>query len=121
MLKKIKENPNTEYLMISSNIRQFKLVNELFGEEVGNKILIKMVTTTKMLAIHDSVLGRVGDDRFGLLAQKQYFTEDMIKAFLKSSQEVLEGSNYTLNLCVGICEARGPEESAQLLYDLLYV
>ena len=115
--EKIKENPNTEYLMISSNIRQFKLVNELFGEEVGNKILIKMVTTTKMLAIHDSVLGRVGDDRFGLLAQKQYFTEDMIKSFLKSSQEVLEGSNYTLNLCVGICEARGPEESAQLLYD----
>ena len=115
--EKIKENPDIPYLMISTNIRQFKLVNELFGEEMGNNILIKMVTTAKTLAIHDSVLGRIGDDRFGLLAQKQYFTEDHIKAFLESSQEVLEGSNYTLNLCVGICEARGGEESAQLLYD----
>ena len=115
--EKIKENPGTDFLMISSNIRQFKLVNELFGEEVGNKILIKMVTTTKTLAIHDSVLGRVGDDRFGLLVQKKYFTEDHIKAFLESSQEVLEGSNFTLNICVGVCEARGDSESAQLLYD----
>lgn len=115
--EKIKENPDVDFLMISSNIRQFKLVNELFGEEVGNKILIKMVTTAKTLAIHDSVLGRVGDDRFGLLVQKQYFTEDHIKAFLESSQEVLENSMYTLNLCVGVCEARGDAESAQLLYD----
>ena len=115
--EKIKQNPNTEYLMLSSNIRQFKLVNELFGEEVGNKILIKMVTTAKTLAIHDCVLGRVGDDRFGVLAQKQYFTEEHIKSFLESSQEVLEGSNYTLNLCVGVCEVHGSEESAQVIYD----
>ncbi len=114
---KLKENPNTEYIMMSSNIRQFKLVNELFGEEVGNKVLIKMVTTAKMLAIHDCVLGRVGDDRFGLLAQKEFFTENLIKAFLDSAQEVLEGSMYKLNLCVGVCEVHGDNESAQLLYD----
>ncbi|MBR5097377.1 MAG: EAL domain-containing protein, partial [Treponema sp.] len=115
--EKIKENPDVEYLMLSSNIRQFKLVNELFGEEVGNKILTKMVTTAKMLAIHDCVLGRVGDDRFGLLVEKQYYTEASIKAFLEKSQEVLEGSVYKLNLCVGICEVHGDNESAQLLYD----
>ncbi|MBR5966736.1 MAG: EAL domain-containing protein [Treponema sp.] len=115
--EKIKQNPDTEYLMLSSNIRQFKLVNELFGEEVGNKILTKMVTSTKMLAIHDCVLGRVGDDRFGLLVQKQYFTEASIKAFLEMSQQVLEDSMYKLNLCVGVCEVHGDSESAQLLYD----
>ena len=115
--EKIKDNPDVEYLMLSSNIRQFKLVNELFGEEVGNKILTKMVTTAKTLAIHDCVLGRVGDDRFGLLVEKKYFTEASIKAFLESSQEVLEGSMYKLNLCVGICEVHGNNESAQLLYD----
>ncbi len=114
---KIRDNPNTEYLMISSNIRQFKLVNELFGEEVGNKILIKMVTSAKTLAIHDCVFGRIGDDRFGLLAQKQYFTEDRIKIFLESAQKVLEGSMYKLNLCVGVCEVHGNSESARLLYD----
>ena len=115
--ERIKANPNTEYLMLSSNIRQFKLVNELFGEEVGNKILTKMVTTTKMLAIHNCILGRVGDDRFGLLVEKQYFTEASIRAFLEKSQEVLENSVYKLNLCVGICEVHGDNESAQLLYD----
>ena len=115
--EKIKANPDVEYLMMSSNIRQFKLINELFSEEVGNKILIKMVTTAKTLAIHDSVLGRVGDDRFGILVQKKYFTEEQIKTFIKTSQEVLENSMYTLNLCVGICEVHGTEESAQLLYD----
>lgn len=114
--EKIKENPDIEFVMVSTNIRQFKLVNELFGEEVGNKILIKTVTTAKTLAIHDCVLGRVGDDRFGLLAQKQYLTDDHLKAFLESSQEVLEDSMYKLNLCVGICEAHDGEK-AQLLYD----
>lgn len=115
--EKIKENPDIQYMMISSNIKQFKLLNDLFGEEVGNKILISMVTAVKTLAIHDSVLGRVGDDRFGLLVQKQYFTEDHIKAFLKEPQKILSDSMYKLNLCVGICESRGQNESAQLLYD----
>ena len=115
--EKLKENPDIQYIMVSSNIRQFKLLNDLFGEEMGNKVLLSMVTAAKTLAIHDSVLGRVGDDRFGLLAQKQYFTEDHIKAFLKAPQEVLKDSMYKLNLCVGICEARGENESAQLLYD----
>ncbi|MBQ7619124.1 MAG: EAL domain-containing protein [Treponema sp.] len=115
--EKIRDNPNVQYMMLSSNIRQFKLLNDLFGEEVGNKVLLSMVTAAKTLAIHDSVLGRVGDDRFGLLAQKQYFTEEHIKAFLKEPQKVLGDSVYKLNLCVGICEARGENESAQLLYD----
>ena len=115
--EKIKENPDVEYLMICSNIRQFKLINELFGEETGDKILIKMVTTAKTLAIHENILGRVGDDRFAILVQKQYFTEDHIKTFLKSAQETLENSIYTLNLCVGICEVHGDGESAQNLYD----
>lgn len=114
--EKIRENPNTEYVMVSTNIRQFKLVNELFGEEVGNQILIKMATTAKTLALHDCVMGRVGDDRFGLLAQKQYLTEDHIKAFLESAQEVLKDSMYKLNLCVGVCDVH-EEENAQLLYD----
>lgn len=114
--KKIKDNPNTEFVMISTNIRQFKLVNELFGEEVGNKILIQMVTMAKTLAIHDCVFGRIGDDRFGLLAQKQYVTENLIKSFLESAQQILQDSMYTLNLCVGICDAH-QDESAQLLYD----
>ena len=114
--EKIRENPNTEYVMVSTNIRQFKLVNELFGEEVGNQILIKMATTAKTLALHDCVMGRVSDDRFGLLAQKQYLTEDHIKAFLESSQEVLKDSMYKLNLCVGVCDVH-EGENAQLLYD----
>ncbi|MCR5047248.1 MAG: GGDEF domain-containing phosphodiesterase [Treponema sp.] len=114
--EKIRENKDTQYLMISSNIRQFKLLNELFGEEIGNKILISMTRAAKTLAIHESVLGRVGDDRFGLLVQKEYFTEDLVTSFLQAPQEFLKDSMYKLNLCVGICEARD-NESAQLLYD----
>lgn len=115
--EKIKENPNTEYMMVSSNIRQFKLINELFGEDTGNKILISIARSAKTLAIHDSVLGRIGDDRFGLLVQKQYFTEDLIRSFFVEPQSILKDSMYKLNICVGICEAHGKDESAQMLYD----
>ncbi len=75
-----------------------------------------MATTATTLALHDCVMGRVSDDRFGLLAQKQYLTEDHIKAFLESSQEVLKDSMYKLNLCVGVCDVH-EGENAQLLYD----
>ncbi len=115
--KRIKKSPGEKNLMMATNIRQFKLLNEIFGEETGDQILIRMVTTAKTFTLHDSLIGRIGDDRFALFCKKEFFKESLINVFLDSAQEVLGNSMYKINLCVGICETQGTEESAQVLYD----
>ena len=38
--KLIKEHTDTEYCLILSDIKSFKLINEIYGENIADKILI---------------------------------------------------------------------------------
>ena len=115
--KMLKEDPDTPRLMLCTNIRQFKLVNELFGEETGDRILIEIAHTGREVCIHGAVMGRISDDRFACMAKKEFFSEELIEIFQKNAQKALGDSVYKVDLRVGICEIHGDSESAQILYD----
>ena len=40
------ENPEQKYLMISLNIRHFHLINDLYGLEKGNEVLLNLAEDT---------------------------------------------------------------------------
>lgn len=113
---KMNHHPDTEYIMFSSNIVQFKLINELFGEEIGDKVLIALVNISKQ-KLHDCIIGRISDDKFACLVKKESFDKEYLLAINTAMQNVIEGSIHKIILRVGICPVHGTTESAQLLYD----
>lgn len=64
--------PNT-YCMICSDIRNFKMVNDIFGINVGDEILINIAGTLKRLAGPGSVFGRLAGDRFAICMPPEAF------------------------------------------------
>ena len=46
----IKANPNEQYLMIVSDINDFKLINDIFGREKADEILIKIARDLELFA-----------------------------------------------------------------------
>lgn len=114
---RIKNDSETEFLMISTNILQFKLLNELFGEEIGNEVLVNIAISAKAVFIHDSIIGRINDDKFCCLVQTQFFNESSLEEISQAAQDVIKDTMHKVNFRIGICHVRGREEKAQTLYD----
>jgi PAS domain S-box-containing protein len=61
----LKSQPGTRYFMVAIDIEHFKLFNEWYGEEEGDRFLIKIGKYLKSLELlHGSIAGYMGGDDF---------------------------------------------------------
>jgi len=130
----INNNPDKQYYIICTDIKQFKRINEIFGEEVGNTFLKLMADNLKKISGSDSVYGRIGGDSFAVCMPKEQFDA---KQFLGSAQyminvrlhivvhlgvyEVTDRSMPISMMCdramVALSEIRGTYQSVVSYYD----
>jgi len=108
-----------DYLMVASNTKDFKLINELFGEALGDEVLVKQAQLFKEKVPESTaaIYGRISDDKFGLYIKKEYFIEQPIKEGVESLKKLTKSSIYQMHVFVGIYELNGQLESAQSMYD----
>lgn len=104
-------------LMLCSNIKDFKLINELFGESVGDSVLKKEAEFLKKDSHSDSIYGRLADDRFGLYMNAENFSEEVMEKYISSVKNVTEKSLYKMHINVGVYNPQGRDESAQIMTD----
>lgn len=78
LMQKMKELPDKKKnrLIIYSDIAEFKLINEIFGIEKGNEILLKQADIIKKHAVDGYLYGRVGEDHFVVIADEATFNEE---------------------------------------------
>ena len=105
----LQDNPDEDYLLICSDIHKFKLVNDIFGTETGNKMLQTIAVVLKERCDDRDVYGRLGNDRFGLLMPKKRYNE---KVFTDAPADIahIDGrESYPLNIYVGVYEVTDRE------------
>lgn len=113
----IRIHGSSDYYMITSDIKDFKLINQLFGEKVGDKVLIREADYLQKSSHFDSIYGRIGDDNFGLFMRKEFFTEERFNNFIANIAQIAESSVYNMHLYVGLYDPQGRQESAQVMID----
>ncbi|MEE1007910.1 MAG: EAL domain-containing protein [Agathobacter sp.] len=113
----VKKYPDSEWVMVCSNIKGFKIVNKLFGEDMGNQILIKEAELIKRFSNDKSVCGRIMDDKFALFFKKEAFNLSLFLKSIEKIQKMVSNSMYSMNIHVGIYEVEDNNELAQLMYD----
>ena len=97
-----------EYYIISVDIEQFKIINDLFGYEEGDKVIAFLGRILKEQLDQESYVTRSNAECFVVLKKAKEFSE--IKAYLKAVfKEVAAGiyridSEYKLILKAGIYE-----------------
>lgn len=113
----IRKNPQKKRYMVCTNIKNFKLTNDLFGEEMGDKVLADQARLL-MLAKHDEcVFGRIGGDKFAMLIPKENFNPQLAVQNTAKLQYLINDTNYKLHLAVGAYEIVDAQESAQVMCD----
>lgn len=61
---RLQEEPGGDYCIVCSNIENFKLVNDVFGTQAGDKLLQEVADITKLMVGDGGFCGRFGADRF---------------------------------------------------------
>lgn len=108
LLRKIREHlnndPDTDYLLVMSNIRNFTLINKLFGAESANRLLTETADILRSECSPEEVYGRYRDDRFVLLIRKDKFNEETFRDHLKTLGSIIESPIFSLQIKLGIYE-----------------
>lgn len=81
----INENPDSELILICTDIKDFKMINDFFGTAFGDKVLTTFAAIIKSNMKDSLVFGRLGNDNFGILMQKDKFNEQQ---FTDAAQKV---------------------------------
>ena len=102
--RRLMQDDSGKYLLILGNIRNFKLVNRLFGIDGGNRLLVGIAELLREKCTKDEIYGRYRDDRFVLLLKKEKFSELQFLSYIDQVQEFIESPIFQAQLKLGICE-----------------
>lgn len=105
-------------MMLLIDLDNFKLVNDLYGHAMGDKILIRMAELIRGMTRSSDLVGRVGGDEF--IAYLRHMTDEEVirektaylnEQILLSAKELM-GEDCSIPLGASIGVARMPEDGA---------
>lgn len=68
---------HTELIMICTDVKDFKMINDFFGTQAGDIVLKNIARMIKENVGKEAVYGRMGNDNFGILMSKAFYKEEM--------------------------------------------
>ena len=115
--KILKSDPNSQYYMICTNIKNFKLVNDLFGSEKGDEFLKEFAKKLKNSQYKTILTGRITGDRFAILINKTEVDEVDALQKIKELEKFTVSLNYKLHIFVGIYKITDINENVSSMFD----
>lgn len=109
--------PNEPYVMITSDIKDFKLVNDLFGTERGDEVLKMHAQMFRKYAGENVVYGRLAEDRFGFCMPKARFREIMFINIMKEIENIFHNDFFRLQIKMGVYEIQDVREPIFVMID----
>ncbi|MBE5881719.1 MAG: EAL domain-containing protein [Lachnospiraceae bacterium] len=112
-------HPNKDFLMICTDIREFKMINDFFGTKTGDQVLINF---SKMLSgqLSDaSIYGRIENDIFGILMAKDKYDEEKFSAMAQQAFEscIDTGISFPTINYIGVYEITDRSIPASVMCD----
>ena len=76
MIEMIEKDDNIQYMIICADVKNFKLINDIFGFEGGDSLLKKIADRLKDIAGSKGICGRISGDRFALCISSDKYDEN---------------------------------------------
>lgn len=106
-----------EYYMICTNIKDFKMINDLFGTETGDAILIRLAGMIGKLLPKKAVCGRLESDHFALCLPGRLFAEKDLIDGIHEVTEIISSSEYQMMIHIGVYAIQNTDEEASVMCD----
>ena len=117
----VREAEPGSYCMVCSDIKNFKLVNDIFGINVGDEVLINIANTLKQLAGPGSVYGRLSGDRFAICMPRARFKPEVFANEIRRIGEKSGTSTYRICMHVGVYDIVDSNIAVSVMCDRAYM
>lgn len=117
----LNREPEKEHLIICSNIKDFKLINDLFGSERGDEILIKTAQFMRREANPESVFGRLNSDHFAMCIREENFHPEVFEKCIREICMLATNSVYRMHMHVGVYKITDPDTEISVLCDRTFM
>lgn len=87
--------PDREFVMVVSDIAQFKMFNDILGGRMGDDLILTIANALKSSERNLWITSRVGGDRFAVLIPKEDFDGDR---FVNTCHSVINERQYGLSV-----------------------
>lgn len=112
-----KENPDVTYYIVCTDIKDFKMINDLFGYEMGNEILRRFGYNLKQSLPKNVIIARLVSDRFAFCIEKEMFRGNYLVDCLNDAQSLLRTREYQLHMHAGVYEVQPEDMDVSLMCD----
>ncbi len=83
--EKLRQEPEEEYVMILSDIADFKIINDIYGQEAADRILLEIAGSIRALIHERSLYCRWGADQFAAFALKSDISPELLEKEIRDS------------------------------------
>ncbi len=101
--RQLTKNADKKYLLVSIDAINFKLVNDRFGTDVGDQMLVSMANEIGRLFKDKGIYGRLAGDNFLVIIEDNDESRRLIDKLEKADLHVQDSSSYQLHIKAGIC------------------
>ena len=113
----LEQNPEADYTMLCTDIKDFKLVNELFGEKRGDEILMQIADLLLKNTSRGTIYGRLGTDRFAIFMRTELYHEEMFVEYAKQLSKLASNDVYHMVIHVGVYKNVNKQHSVATMCD----
>ena len=113
------ENPLVEYSMMRLDINSFKVINDIYGRAVGDRILISIADVFRELIGKNGVYARLFADNFAVMipyAERSVHPHALLDAIRKGISEDC-GINHDIHIYVGVYKITDRSLTADNMID----
>ena len=115
--ERLASDPATQYYVLFLNIKNFKVVNDVFGTDFGDYAIQRIAQWIESYAHIYSIYGRLGGDTFGALVRKEDFCAEELEQALGSFRIKRNETQYHVLLQLGVYEISAAERDISVMFD----
>ena len=120
--KVLTDNPDKKFYIVTSDIKDFKLINDRFGREFADKLLIRTAELFKEFVTDDLTrYGRIGSDKFGCLIESSRFDEQIFKSAIQEVGNLGSDKVVPIIIHAGIYEIEDKNMPVAAMLDRSFI
>ena len=112
--------PDLSWYVLAFDVKEFKLVNDIFSKEFGDKVLCDIADFIHRNAAPGDIYGRLTGDRFGVVTPAVNFDIELAEQLLSDRSEYTE-VNYPINIHMGVYEVTEPNLPVSVMFDRAFM
>ena len=110
-------NTDVTYYIICTDVKNFKIVNDVFGTDTGDRLLKRIAELMDDFCTSDYIYGRMTGDKFALCVPKEKFDREAFMAQMDKLTDFTGNTAFKIHIHIGVYEVTDPYLKVTVMCD----